>query len=235
MEGINKTNDKYVFKAEIEDSLINSIRRYIGQIQTAAITEVEIVKNDSPLYDETLAHRLGLVPLKQSSKKEGKLKLNIREKGTVYSGSLEGDFEIVYGKIPLTILDSGQEIELVASVGLGKGQDHAKFTPGMLNYREVNEIITDKEIVEKIKGVFSNVDVKQRGEKYAILDDKEREITDICEGVAERLGKKAEVKQTKEKVVTVETFGHLSPKDIFLKSSEALRKDLAEVSKKIGK
>ena len=93
METINKTKDKYIFKTEIEDSLINSIRRYVGQIQLAAIDEVEIIKNDSPLYDETLAHRLGLVPLKQSSKKEGKLKLSSQEKGMVYSGSLKGDLK----------------------------------------------------------------------------------------------------------------------------------------------
>src|SRR5574344_208495 len=116
METISKTNDKYTFKAEIEDSLINSIRRYVGQIQIAAIDEVEIAKNDSPLYDETLAHRLGLVPLKQSSKKEGKLKLSSQDKGIVYSGLLKGDFEIVYDKIPLTILNEGQEIEITANV-----------------------------------------------------------------------------------------------------------------------
>ena len=131
METINKTKDKYIFKTEIEDSLINSIRRYVGQIQLAAIDEVEIIKNDSPLYDETLAHRLGLVPLKQSSKKEGKLKLSSQEKGMVYSGSLKGDFEVVYDKIPLTILSAGQEIELIANVKIGKGQEHAKFSPGI--------------------------------------------------------------------------------------------------------
>ena len=92
METINKTNEKYIFKAEIEDSLINSIRRYVGQIQIAAIDEVEISKNDSPLYDETLAHRLGLVPLKQNGKKEGKLKLSSQEKGIVYSGALKRRF-----------------------------------------------------------------------------------------------------------------------------------------------
>ena len=69
METINKTEEKYVFKAEIEDTLINAIRRYVGQIQISAIDDVEISKNDSPLYDETLAHRLGLVPLKQNQKK----------------------------------------------------------------------------------------------------------------------------------------------------------------------
>jgi DNA-directed RNA polymerase subunit D len=70
MENISKSDGKYVFKAKIDESLINSIRRYVGQIQIAAIDEVEISKNDSPLYDETIAHRMGLIPLKQNGKKE---------------------------------------------------------------------------------------------------------------------------------------------------------------------
>jgi len=235
METINKTNDKYIFKAGIEDSLINSIRRYVGQIQMAAIDEVEIAKNDSPLYDETLAHRLGLVPLKQSSKKEGKLKLSSQDKGMVYSGLLKGDFEIVYDKIPLTILSDGQEIELTASVKMGKGQDHAKFSPGILNYRQVSEIQVDKEIAEKLRNSGSNGEIKQKGDKYIIIDDKEKEIADICEGLAERYGKKIEVKTNGEMIITLESFGQIDAKSIFTKSIEALKKDLSEISKKLSK
>lgn len=235
METISKTNDKYTFKAEIEDSLINSIRRYVGQIQIAAIDEVEIAKNDSPLYDETLAHRLGLVPLKQSSKKEGKLKLSSQDKGIVYSGLLKGDFEIVYDKIPLTILSDGQEIELTASIKMGKGQDHAKFSPGILNYRQVSEIQVDKEIAEKLKSSTPNVEIKQKGDKYTLIDDKEKEITDICEGLAEKYGKKIEVKTNGEVVISLESFGQIDAKSIFTKSIEALKKDLGEVSKKLSK
>lgn len=235
METVNKTKDKYIFKAEIEDSLINSIRRYVGQIQLAAIDEVEIAKNDSPLYDETLAHRLGLVPLKQSSKKEGKLKLSSQEKGIVYSGSLKGDFEMVYDKIPLTILSEGQEIELTANIKVGKGQEHAKFSPGILNYRQVSEIHVDKEIAEKLKGSNSNLEIKQKGDKYIIVDDKEKEITDICEGLAEKYGKKVEVKTNGDMIITLESFGQIDAKSIFTKSIEALKKDLSEVSKKLSK
>lgn len=235
METISKGENKFMFKAEIEDSLANAIRRYVGQIQIAAIDEVEISKNDSPLYDETLAHRLGLVPLKQSSKKEGKMKLASQDKGAVYAGSLKGDFEVVYDKIPLTILSEGQEIELTATVKMGIGQEHAKFSPGMMNYREISEIYVDKDIAEKIKAAYPNVEMKQKGERYLIMDDKEREIADICEGISEKSGKSAEVKTTNEMIITLESFGQIEAKNIFSKSIEALQKDLAELGKKISK
>ncbi|MCX6749887.1 MAG: hypothetical protein NTZ83_00345 [Candidatus Pacearchaeota archaeon] len=235
MENISKGDGKYIFKAEIEDSLINAIRRYVGQIQIAAIDEVEISKNDSPLYDETLAHRLGLVPLKQGAKKEGKMKLASQDKGIVYSGSLKGDFDVVYNKIPITLLSEGQEVELSANVKLGIGQEHAKFSPGMMNYREVSEIYADKEVAEKLKNAFPNIEIKQKGDRYLIVDDKEKEIADICEGLAEKHGKKIEVKTTNEVIITLESFGQIDAKSIFTKSIEALKKDLSEVSKKLSK
>jgi DNA-directed RNA polymerase subunit D len=235
MENINKSEGKYVFKAEIEDSLVNSIRRYVGQIQIAAISDVEISKNDSPLYDETVAHRLGLIPLKQSAKKEGKLKLSSQNKGFVYSGSLKGDFEVVYDKMPITLLSEGQEIEILANVKMGKGQEHAKFSPGIMNYRQVLEIYTDKEVAEKLKSTFPNVEIKSKGDKILIIDDKEKDISDICEGFAEKYGKKIEVKPTGEVIISLESFGQIDAKSIFSKAVEALKKDLGEISKKISK
>ena len=64
MKIINKKNNQMTFSAEIDESLANAIRRYVDQIPILAIDEVEISKNDSPLYDETVAHRIGLIPLK---------------------------------------------------------------------------------------------------------------------------------------------------------------------------
>jgi DNA-directed RNA polymerase subunit D len=235
MENINKSSGKYVFKTEIEDTLVNAIRRYVGQIQIAAIDEVEISKNDSPLYDETVAHRMGLIPLKQNGKGEGKLKLSSQNKGFVYSGALKGDFEVVYDKMPITLLSDGQEIEISASIKMGKGQEHAKFSPGIMNYRQVSEILMEKDIAEKLKNSAPNVEIKSKGDKILIIDDKEKEVTDICEGLAEKYGKKIEVKETGEVVISLESFGQIEAKSIFSKSIDALKKDLSEIAKKISK
>ncbi len=235
MEPIAKTHDKFIFKAEVDESLANAIRRYVNQIQISAIDEVEIVKNDSPLYDETVAHRLGLIPLKQETKKEGKLKLNVQEEGIVYSGLLKGDFDVVYDKMPITLLNKGQEIELIAHIKMGRGKEHAKFSPGIMNYRKVFEISLDKDVAEKVKLIIPNLKIENKGEKISIIDDKEKEICDICEGISEKKGKKIETKPTKELVITLESFGQIEPKSIFVKSIEALKKDLAEFEKKISK
>ena len=61
---IEQSPDKIILRVAANESLINAMRRSIREIPTLAIDEVEIIKNDSALYDEFLAHRIGLVPLK---------------------------------------------------------------------------------------------------------------------------------------------------------------------------
>lgn len=233
-ETIKKTNDKLTFKMEIEESLANVIRRYVHQIPVVAVDTVEISRNDSPLYDETIAHRVGLIPLKQG-KKEGTLKLKSNKEGFVYSGEFEGDVKIVYDKIPITLLSKGQEIELTATTKAGKGSDHSKFLPGLFVYRNVIEIALDKDVAEKVKQISPETEIKVKGNKAIVMDDKEREICDICEGLSEKEGKEIELKFTKDLIISIESFGQMDSKDIFVKAIESLKKDLEDFSKKISK
>jgi DNA-directed RNA polymerase subunit D len=232
MEKITEKENKLVFKAEMSESLANAIRRYVHQIPVVAIDEVEISRNDSPLYDETIAHRIGLIPLKQN-KKEGTLKLKSKKAGFVYSGEMEGDIKVIYDKIPITLLNEGQEIELVARTKSGKGTDHSKYTPGLLVYRNVIEVSMDKEIGEKAKQIIPDLEISTKGNKSVIIDDKEKQIADFCEGLAEKEGKDTEEKPTRDLVISIESFGQMSSKDIFTKSIDALKKDFETLSKKI--
>lgn len=237
MKKIEKTGNQLVFTAEIDEALANSIRRYINQISVLAVDEVEISKNDSALYDETIAHRIGLIPLKMESakKKEGKLKLDVKKEGIVYSGDLKGSPAVVYKNIPITILNNNKELQLIATVRLGKGSEHSKFSPGLMFYRNVVEMILDKEFHEEIKKSCPNAEIKGKGDKIMIIDNKKKEIADFCEGIANKNKKKAEINTKNELVITVESFGQMSVENIFKKSIDALKKDFAGVAKEITK
>jgi DNA-directed RNA polymerase subunit D len=65
LEVLEKSDRKLNFLVEgISVEMANSVRRIIlSEIPAMAIDEVIILKNDSPLYDEIIAHRLGLIPL----------------------------------------------------------------------------------------------------------------------------------------------------------------------------
>ncbi|MEK6824190.1 MAG: hypothetical protein AABY06_04100 [Nanoarchaeota archaeon] len=232
MKIIRKKTDKLIFSAEIDGSIANAIRRYVNQISIVAVDEVEISKNDSALYDETLAHRIGLIPLK-AKKQTGKMKLESKKEGIVYSGELNGDAEVVYDKIPITLLDKGQELEIKATLKSGKGSEHAKFSPGLMFFRNINELKMDKKFKEKIKKICPNANIKESGNQIIILDDGEEEISDVCSGIAEKAGEKPEVKENPELIISLESFGQISPEAIFEKSIDELRKDLEDVSKKL--
>jgi DNA-directed RNA polymerase subunit D len=65
-----KDEEKAVFVVEgVDDTFINTIRRIcLVEIPTLAIEDVNIFKNDAKMFDEVLAHRLGLIPIKTDLK-----------------------------------------------------------------------------------------------------------------------------------------------------------------------
>lgn len=237
MEIIKNEENKLIFSAKANETLANAIRRNVNQLQIIAIDEVEISKNDTALYDETIAHRVGMIPLKyDKALKEGEekiLKLKVKKEGPVYSGDFKGDVEVVYEKIPITILNADKEINIKGIVRVGRGLDHAKFSPGIITYRNSCEITLDKEFEEELKKVFPSVEIKTKGNSIVVKDDGERSIIDFCEGIAIKSGKKAEVKDSDELIFSVESFGQIKAKDIFKRSLDILKKDLNQVAKKI--
>ena len=238
MKLIEKNKEQIIFEAEIEDSLANAIRRYVNNIPILAVDEVEIIKNDSPLYDETVSHRIGLIPLKteKSGKKEHiKIKLSSDKEGMVYSKEIKGDAKPVHENIPITFLNKGQELEFEAVAIMGTGIVHGKFSPGMMFYRNVAEITVDKEFKEKIKSMCKENEIKEKAGKIVVLDNQKKEVTDLCENIASNEGKKAEVEFKEDLIITIESFGQITPEEIFKKSVEELKKDLESVSKKIDK
>ncbi len=236
MKIIKKTPEKIVFIAKTNESLANSIRRSVGLIPTMAIDELEISKNDSALYDETVAHRMGLIPIKMDkSWKEDtvlKLKLNVKRDGIIYSGDIKGDCEFVHDNVPITLLSKDQELKIKATTKMGLGKNHSKFSPGILFYRNLSEITLDKEFEEEIKRVFPDAEMQTKGNKIVVKDNLEKPLADFCEGLAQKNKKEVEIKDTDEIVITIESFGQISAEDIFKKAIVALERRLKEVKLK---
>ncbi|MFW6233739.1 MAG: DNA-directed RNA polymerase subunit D [Nanoarchaeota archaeon] len=237
MEKIEKQGEEIIFKAKTNESLANAIRRYVNKIPIAAIDEVEIKKNDSFLYDETLAHRLGLVPLKMTSsiKNNDELKIETKKEGDILSSDLKGDIEVAYDQILISLLNKNQEIKLTGKIKIGQGEEHSKFSPGLMFYRNIFDIKVEKdcpkEIVDKCpKKIFKLKDNK-------IVTENTQEC-DLCESCTEYciLNNKdglIKITPTNELKITIESFGQLPPEKIFNSSIKILKKDLEEFSKKL--
>jgi len=230
MEIIEKKPEKIVLRMEENEVLANTIRRSVAEIPILAIDEVEIYKNDSALYDEIVAHRLGLIPLKTEKGMNEKTSINLKLTKigpcTVYSGDLKGGAEMVHDQIPITLLGDDQKIELVATATLGKGIEHAKHTPGLCYYRHILEVKSSSEIdqiVQKSKGLIKP---EKKGSKWvADLNEAEQEAVIALD--------KEAVKDSNELVLVIESFGQMDAKDILLKAVSALEDNLKEFEKAI--
>ena len=137
----------------------NTLRRIMGfEVPVMAIEDVEFRKNSSILYDEVIAHRLGLVPLSTDLKSYNMMseckckgagcasctvKLILKAQGpcTVYASDIKSkDPEIkpLYGKMPIVKLLEGQELEFEATAILGQGKEHSKWCTGLVFYKMPN-------------------------------------------------------------------------------------------------
>lgn len=131
----------------------NALRRaMIAEVPAMAIEDVIIIENNSVLYDEVIAHRLGLIPLKTDldayvlpeecdckselgcSKCRASFTLEaeaVDEPVMVYSSDLKGESGVtpVSGNIPIVKLGPSQKLRLEVYARLGKGIEHAKWQP----------------------------------------------------------------------------------------------------------
>lgn len=151
----DKQKTKMTFQIKgLSTAYVNTLRRAISDdVPTMAIERVEFIKNASVLYDEFIAHRLGLIVLKtdlksytlpdeenpeESALNSVKLTLEAKGPGTVYASQIKSkDPKVVpvFPKTPIVKLLKDQELKFVATAVMGIGKTHAKWSPGAAFYK----------------------------------------------------------------------------------------------------
>ncbi|MDP7115847.1 MAG: DNA-directed RNA polymerase subunit D [Candidatus Woesearchaeota archaeon] len=226
--------------------LANTIRRLIvDSVPTMAIEIVEFKKNSSVLYDEIVAHRLGLLPLTtdlksyiplEKSKLEDpyedprctlKLTLSAKGPGAVYASEIKSKdpkVKPVFPKVPIVKLLKGQDIELQATAVLGYGKAHAKWSPGLAYYRYkphieiVKQVTNPDQVVKSCPTVFESKNGKLQINKDNLF---ECNTLDQAREIAKPEGAIKLTESDTEFIFKIESWGQLSCKEILIKAVDS--------------
>ncbi|MBN2151153.1 MAG: DNA-directed RNA polymerase subunit D [Candidatus Lokiarchaeota archaeon] len=149
---LTRTDKRMSFVVDgIDVETANALRRImLTEVPAMAIHEVLFIENSTPLYDEIIAHRLGLIPLtsdldsyvlSEQCKCEGAgcercqvgIQCSVAAKDAnrnVYTSdlvSLDPKIRPVSDKIMITKMSKGSKLLFEAYARLGLGKDHAKY------------------------------------------------------------------------------------------------------------
>lgn len=260
VKNIELKGNKCVIK--IEDTnvyFVNTLRRImLSELPKLAIDDVIIYDNTSPLFDEIITHRLGLIPIptdlqlltfRKDCKCKGKgcpsctvrYTLSKEEEGVVYSGDLQPEhesFAIKEGKIPIVELSKDQRIILEVEAVLGMARNHAKWQTVLApTYTMDVSIEVDKKRMDEVKDF-----IKELPKDFVELKANKLEMKDITKlPVLESYIDKAEVdfitiKRDPTKITfSFETDGSLNAKDALKESVNILTKKYDEFGKLLKK
>jgi DNA-directed RNA polymerase subunit D len=253
---LNKSDNEIKFI--LEDSnpqFANALRRImISEIPILAIDFADISINDSVLYNEVIAHRLGLIPLVFNSKdfhfkdehEDGKtcsmceviFAINKKGSGMVYSKDMKSsnpDVKPLYDNIPIVELFNDQKLKLEASASLGLAKNHARYQAASVHYRyfpiaKLNGKILNPEEVMKTCPKGS---LKIEGDKVTASID--CDLTQECVKIAKPPGV-LEIKGDPTKFIfDVESISGLKAENIVIQAVDILKNKAKDFGKEVRK
>ncbi len=235
--------------SDASEAFLNTVRRLVmEEVPTLAVEDVEIRDNSSALYDEMIALRLGLLPIKTDlssyslPKSEDEVKeraasctlqmtLKAAKKGNVLAEAIQSkDPKCVpiYGEMPVVKLGAKQKIDMTLWAVMGQGKNHIKWSPGLAWFSRKAELKVDNKSAKL--AVFKDKFPPQIFDKDGKISEKkilELDLVDAVDRVCDEV-----VKVTyapREFTLTLESWGQLTPAEILGESAKILAAKVEEL------
>ncbi|MCJ7450746.1 MAG: DNA-directed RNA polymerase subunit D [Candidatus Nanohaloarchaeota archaeon QJJ-9] len=244
----NGKNLKFVLSGA-NPAIANTLRRTImGKVPTLAVEEVDLINNTSGLFDEMVAHRIGMIPWEFPQKEyklpddcdcEGEkcqdcqveMVLEKQGEGKVRAKDLkptDKKVETPNPEIVITELLEGQELELEARARLGIGKDHAKFQAANASYKYYPIVKLNGEKVEnKEDAARVAPDKVKKADGELEADDSVVKAMGKTVDISE--GDTVEMEQREDKFIfTVESVSGLEPDYIVEKALDIIKEELGK-------
>lgn len=248
---LNKEDNKAVLLLKgVGHVMANTLRRLIiEEVPTMAIEDLTFHKNSSALYDEMLALRIGLIPLKTDLKSynvpdhckckgEGcarcQLNMSLTAKGPEIIKaetikSQDPKIKAIYKDTPIVELIKNQKIEFEAIATLGRGKDHSKWSPGLAHYRYYPKLdVKNAKNVEKAKEMCPNDVFDVKNGKLVVKDIVKCDLNGECENYGVKVGHSED-----EILFYIESWGQLEIGEMLNEALNILNEKLKELDKQI--
>src|SRR3990167_4479628 len=239
---LEKTERKMKFILdEATPQFANAMRRIAtGEVPVLAIDTVDFSANDSVLYDEVLAHRLGLVPLwfepknfnfRDECKCEIVFVVDKKGPANVLSKDMKSadakSAKPLLEEIPIVELYEGQKLKMEATATLGRGKDHAKWQAAKAHYFYY-PILADAKTLKPVLKPCENHALLFEGSS---TETKGLEACKKCEKMGDMGGELKILGDKTKFIFTVESISGLSAEEIIFAGIDVLRARAKEVSK----
>ena len=251
---------KAVLKIEgTKPYFVNSLRRVmLSELPKLAVNDVVIYDNTSALFDEIIAHRLGLISIptdlnlitfrdKCVCKGKGcpnctvRYTLSKEGEGTVYSGDLqpaEKSWTITESNIPIVELYGDQRLILEVEAVLGRGRDHAKWQGVQApTYRMGTIIEFDKKRINDVKEFLEKIPndlVEIKGNNLILKDINKLPVLESYID-KEEIDYITIKKDPTNLIFSLETDGSFTAKVAILESAKILEEKYEEIRKLLTK
>jgi DNA-directed RNA polymerase subunit D len=223
---------------------VNALRRFSQDyVPTLAFEDLEISQNSSALYDDIVAHRIGLIPLttdltsytlvaegeEVSAMNSVLLSLKVSEPGYVLSSAFESKDPKVkpaFDEIQVSYLLDTQEIELTGLAVMGQGFNHVKWNPcnAFYTYEPIVKVNNASKELKANIGKYPPQIVE--GGKINEKAINTPALIDACDGISDAV---TIAYNDKNFIFTVESFGQHTPTVILGEAIVQFNKQLDEL------
>ena len=216
---------------------VNALRRVIlSELPIYGCSSVVVYDNSSPLFDEVVSHRIGLVPLTtpyETTVDDKMVTISIEAEGpaTVYSSQFvsdDPDVVPISDDFPIVKLGKGQRLSVNAECVPGFGKDHMRWQPGLATYKNYPDI----RISENCNVCGSCVRACPRN--ILVLEDekvvpKNVSMCTFCKSCIEACNNSNEhslvevIPMNDKFIFSIESFGCMSAKDLLMTALRVIR------------
>lgn len=232
----------------------NTLRRIMmNEVPTMAVEYLDLEVNTSGLFDEVLAHRVGLIPLtfdrklynpKSECKCKGKgcsqceVNFVLEKQGPciVKAGDMKSTADDVKAwdpEIPIVDLLEGQSVKFEATAQLGFGKEHIKWQASIAAYKNAPSVRVNAEKADtKIAEICPTKVFEKKDGKVRVAREQDcilcMRCTEISEGVTV-------VTDNESFIFTVESVSGLPASDVVDSAFETLEAKASELHDELKK